>query len=114
MFEFLGGAVAAWLAPVGVRSWWRTAHGAGAGWAVVGMVVVAARPEADGLALTDAPLRVLVFGPPAVLILYGAVFVVGYVFYRWVEKPLLTLGRNRRKPEPAAPATPVAPLARAA
>jgi len=158
VFEFLGGAGVAWLAGRGVRGWWRTALAVAVGYTAVAVVVVAARPEPYGLALTDARLRVLAFGAPSVLIVYGlvaaegrwprrvprwllwcgdasyslylihfqvilasvlvgmklphtrlphlmwlagtlaAVFAVGYAFYTLVERPLLNLGRHRRKP----------------
>jgi len=158
VFEFLAGAAVAWLAGRGVRGWWRTALLVGVAYATVGIVLVAARPEPYGLALTDARLRVLVFGPPAVLLVYAAVaaegrwprrvpgwllrcgdaayslylvhfqvllaavvvgmklphtrlphllwlaatltamLAAGFAFYVLVEKPLLNIGRRRRKP----------------
>jgi len=82
VLEFLGGAAVAWLTGCGARGWWRTAGLVGVGYAAVGVVLVAARPEPYGLAMTDARLRVLVFGPPAVLFVYAAVAAEG----RWPRR----------------------------
>jgi peptidoglycan/LPS O-acetylase OafA/YrhL len=79
VLEFLGGGLVAWLAGRGARGWWRTACVIGLTWATVGAVLVARGPEPYALALADQRLRVLVFGPPAVLIVYGLVAAEG----RW-------------------------------
>jgi exopolysaccharide production protein ExoZ len=173
VFEFLGGCLVAWLAGRGVRGWPGAAFIAAIAWATVGAVIVAHGSEVYAAAMAGHRLRVLVFGPPAVLIVYAAVaaegrwrvpgwllrtgdasyslylthfavmvaglfvgmkfphtrlahlaglaatlaatLAVGFVFYALVERPLLTLGRDRRKPASAAPAAvPVVPLSRAA
>ena len=83
VLEFLGGAAVAWLAGRGVRWGWRAAPAVGVGYAAAAVAVVAATaagPYAD--AMVSHRLRVLVFGPPAVLIVYGLVAAEG----RWPRR----------------------------
>jgi exopolysaccharide production protein ExoZ len=164
VLEFLGGAAVAWLTVGrGVRRFGTAAIAAGVAWAAVGVVLaVRSAPGVpyDGLMSGMRP-RVLVFGPAAVLIVYGfvaaegrwrvrqwllrtgdasyslylthstilsiglvvgflvphnrtvhtlwlcgtlaAALAVGFAFHRWVERPLLNVGK-RKKPAAAEPA----------
>lgn len=162
LFEFLGGAAVAWLAGRGVRAWWRAALVLGVGYMAAAIAVVASWPEPYGLLMTEARVRVGVFGTPAVLLVYGlvaaegewprrvprwlclvgeasySIYLVHYqlilaavlvgmklphsrgphllwlagtivvvmagglAFYALVEKPLLKLGRSRRRAAPPA------------
>ncbi|HYH63623.1 MAG TPA: acyltransferase [Urbifossiella sp.] len=89
VFEFLGGCLVAWLTGRSVRGRPGAALAAGLAWATVGIVVVAAGPIDYGVAIGAVRLRVLVFGPAAVLIVYAAVAAEG----RWrVPRWLLRTG----------------------
>jgi len=82
VFEFLGGCAVAWLAGRGVRGWAGTALVAGLAWATAGAVLVAHGSENYGGAMSGHRLRVLVFGPAAVLIVYAVVSAEG----RWPRR----------------------------
>jgi peptidoglycan/LPS O-acetylase OafA/YrhL len=82
VFEFLGGCAVAWFAGRGARGWERTACAVALAWATVGIVIVASGAEPYGLAMAGDRLRVLVFGPPAVLVVYAAVAAEG----RWPRR----------------------------
>jgi peptidoglycan/LPS O-acetylase OafA/YrhL len=89
IFEFLGGCGVAWLAGRGVHRWAPAAFVAGIAWATVGAVIVAQGPTDYTAAIAGQPLRVLVFGPAAVLIVYAGVATEG----RWrVPRWLLLTG----------------------
>jgi len=89
IFEFLGGCAVAWLAGRGVRAWPGAAVVVGLAWATVGAVLIAQGPEDYTSAIARQPLRVLVFGPAAVLIVYAGVATEG----RWrVPRWLLLTG----------------------
>ena len=175
VLEFLGGCAVAWMIGRGFRRGWRSAIVLGLGYGIVGTVAVATTVTIPyGDAMAGQALRVLVFGPPAVLIVYGCVaaegvwprrvpawlsrlgdasyslylihppalqlgkwagvFVphtrvphllwvagtllgvvgVGLLFHRWVERPLLALGKGRPRVRAEAASTPEAALRRAA
>jgi peptidoglycan/LPS O-acetylase OafA/YrhL len=83
VLEFLSGCLVAWLAGRGVRAGWRVAVGLGLGYAVVGVVVAtAAAPVPGTFDMTSPRVRVLVFGPPSALLVYGLVSAEG----RWPRK----------------------------
>ncbi len=72
VLEFLGGCLVAWLIRRGVRGHGRTAALLGVGHAVVAAVIARALTTEDWLTtVAREPVRVLVFGPAAVLIVYG-------------------------------------------
>jgi exopolysaccharide production protein ExoZ len=92
VLEFLGGAAVAWLVLVrGVRRGAAAAIPAGVAWAAAGVVLtVRACPGVPYDMIMSAPWpRVLVFGPAAVLVVYGCVAAEG----RWrVRRWLLRTG----------------------
>ncbi|MDB5310236.1 MAG: acyltransferase 3 [Gemmataceae bacterium] len=175
VLEFLGGCLVAWLIGRGVRGYPRPALALGLGYAAVGVVwttavVSGAYPDA----MASQRLRVLVFGPAAILIVYGmaaaegrwprrvpgwllrtgdasfslyllhpsililglvvgvrvphtrlphllwlagtfaAILATGFLFHARVERPLLGLGKSRRKPRPVAALAVADPVRKAA
>ena len=83
VFEFLGGCLVAWLAGRGERRGWRIALALGLVYAVVGIVLVNVMIPKPFLHVMAWPRpRVLIFGPPAVLIVYGCVAAEG----RWPRR----------------------------
>jgi peptidoglycan/LPS O-acetylase OafA/YrhL len=74
VLEFLGGCVVAWLSGRGIRCWWRPALLLGVVY-MAAAVVMARSSLSESLvnALSPEQLRVLIFGPAAILIVYGLV-----------------------------------------
>jgi peptidoglycan/LPS O-acetylase OafA/YrhL len=90
VLEFLGGCGVAWLAGRGERRGWRVAAALGIAWAAAGVWLTATpAPEPYADAMHSQRLRVLVFGPAALLLVYAAVAAEG----RWnVSAGLLAVG----------------------
>ncbi|MFO0805244.1 MAG: acyltransferase [Gemmataceae bacterium] len=78
VLEFLGGCGIAWLAVRGRTPHGRLAVCLGIAWAAAAILLVNRfEPAPFGSAMTSHRLRVLTFGPPAVLIVYGCVATEG-------------------------------------
>ena len=91
VLEFLGGCLIAGMAERGWRGWWRPALGLGIAYAVVAVLLAATASDPGPYGIVVTKYRVAMFGPSAVLILYGFVAAEG-VFPRRVPGWLLWIG----------------------
>jgi peptidoglycan/LPS O-acetylase OafA/YrhL len=82
ILEFLGGCLVAWLAGRGVRRGWRAALVLAPVYLATGVWLSSEPGVAYKVTTCNEPVRVLVFGPPAVLLVYALVAADG----RWPRR----------------------------